>query len=194
MKSLKPKKKAKRKPKPYKRAAYIGQKVQVDVKFVPSECVVNGHKYYEYIAVDECSRWAYRQMYDEHSTYSSYLFLLELIEKAPFPIREIQTDNGTEFTKALISKNANKTLFEQALEDFGIKYHRIRVATPRHNGKVERQNRQDGERFYSNMKMYNLADGRKQLAVYQRKSNNYIKTCLNMKSPNQVVNEYLGVM
>lgn len=194
MKSLKPKKKAKRKPRAYKRAAYIGQKVQVDVKFVPSECVVNGHKYYEYIAVDECSRWAYRQMYDEHSTYSSYLFLLELIEKAPFPIREIQTDNGTEFTKALISKNANKTLFEQALEDFGIKYHRIRVATPRHNGKVERQNRQDGERFYSNMKMYNLADGRKQLAVYQRKSNNYIKTCLNMKSPNQVVNEYLGVM
>ena len=59
---------------------------------------------------------------------------------------------------------------------------------------MERQNRQDGERFYSKMKMYNLTDGRKQLSEYQRKSNNYIKTCLNMKSPNQVIEEYLGVM
>ena len=194
MKKNKAKKKNKRKPKPYKRAAYIGQKVQIDVKFVPSECVTDGKKYYEYIAVDECSRWAYRQMYDEHSTYSSYKFLLELIKAAPFQIREIQTDNGTEFTKALLSKNPEKTIFEQELEKLGIIYHRIRVATPRHNGKVERQNRQDGERFYSKMKMYNLTDGRKQLSAYQRKSNNYIKTCLNMKSPNQVIEEYLGVM
>lgn len=194
MKKNKAKKKNKKKPKPYKRAAYIGQKVQIDVKFVPSECITDGKKYYEYIAVDECSRWAYRQMYNEHSTYSSYKFLLELIKAAPFQIREIQTDNGTEFTKALLSKKPEKTIFEQALEKLGIIYHRIRVATPRHNGKVERQNRQDGERFYSKMKMYNLTDGRKQLSAYQRKSNNYIKTCLNMKSPNQVIEEYLGVM
>lgn len=196
LKADKPKKvKKKRKPKPYKRADYIGQKIQIDVKFVPSYCVVDGNKYYEYIAVDECSRWAYRQMYDEHSTHSSYKFLLELIKHAPFPIREIQTDNGSEFTNALlVVKAKHKTLFEAALEKLDIKYHRIRVATPRHNGKVERQNRQDEERFYKYMKMYSLEDGRKQLAVYQKKSNNYIKTCLNFQSPNQVVEKYLGVM
>ena len=188
------KKKQKRKPKLYKRAEYIGQKVQIDVKFVPSYCVTDGQKYYEYIAVDECSRWTYRQMYEEHSTYSSYKFLLSLIKAAPFQIREIQTDNGFEFTNALKSTKGRKTMFEKALEQLEIKYHRIRIATPQHNGKVERQNRQDEERFYSKMKMYSLSDGRKQLAVYQRKSNNYIKTCLNMKSPNQVVQEYLGVM
>jgi len=81
-----------------------------------------------------------------------------------------------------------------ALNDFGIIYHRIRDATPRHNGKVERQNRQDSDRFYDTLKMYSLEDGRRQLAVYQRKSNTYIKTCLDMKSPNQVVAEYWGVM
>lgn len=189
------KKKTKRKLKPYKRADYIGQKIQIDVKFVPSYCVANGKKYYEYIAVDECSRWAYRQMYDEHSTYISYQFLVSLIKNAPFPIREIQTYNGTEFTNALlIVKAKHKTMFEEALEKLGIIYHRIRVATPRHNGKVERQNRQDEERFYRNMRMYSLEDGRKQLAVYQKKSNNYIKTCLNFQSPNQVVEKYLGVM
>lgn len=134
-------------------------------------------------------------MYEEHSTYSSYQFLISLIKNAPFPIREVQTDNGTEFTNALlVVKAKHKTMFEKALEKLDIKYHRIRVATPRHNGKVERQNRQDEERFYKDMKMYSLEDGRKQLAVYQNKSNNYIKTCLNFQSPNQVVEKYLGVM
>ena len=40
--------------------------------------------------------------------------------------------------------------------------------------------------------MYNLEYGRKQLAVYQRKSNNYIKTYLGMKSPNAIVKKYQG--
>ena len=196
LKALKPKKgKRKRKPKPYKRAEYPGQKIQLDVKYVPRYCVVDGKKYYQYTAVDECTRWTFREMYDEHSTYSSKQFLEKLMEKAPFPIREIQTDNGTEFTNRLIvTKSKHLTLFEGLLIEMGIIYHRIQIATPRHNGKVERQHRIDEARFYKHMKMYNLEDGRKQLSVYQKKSNGYIKTCLGMKSPNQVLDMYLGVM
>ena len=85
-------------------------------------------------------------------------------------------------------------MFEKALEELGILYHRIQIATPRHNGKVERQHRQDEERFYKQMRMYNLEDGRRQLAIYQKKSNNYIKTCLEMKSPNTIVRKYQSVM
>ncbi len=186
------KKKKKRKNRPYQRAAYPGQKVQVDVKFVPSECVVDGKKYYQFTAVDECTRWTYRQMYDEHSTYSAEAFLIELIQQCPFPIREIQTDNGAEFTKALLSND--KSLFEVKLEQYGIIYHRIRVATPRHNGKVERQHRIDQQRFYDNLRMFSLEDGRKQLAVYQKKSKDYIKHCLGLRSPNAVLSYYLAVM
>lgn len=193
---IKPKIKQKqtRKPKPYQRAEYPGQKVQVDVKFVPSYCVFNGQKYYQYTAVDECTRWTYREMYDEHSTYSSTDFLKELILNCPFPIREIQTDNGTEFTRALKSNDGKPSLFEEMLEGCGIKYHRIRVATPRHNGKVERQHRTDEKRFYKKMKMYNLADGRKQLAKYNKKSNNIPKICLKFLTPNEILSKYLGVM
>ena len=36
------KKRKKRKNKPYQRAEYPGQKMQIDVKYVPSYCVVNG--------------------------------------------------------------------------------------------------------------------------------------------------------
>ena len=85
-------------------------------------------------------------------------------------------------------------MFEATLELCGIKYHRIRVATPRHNGKVERQHRTDKNRFYKKMKMYNLADGRKQLARYNVKSNNIPKICSGFLTPNEMLNKYLGVM
>ena len=189
------KKKRRRKAKPYRRAEYPGEKVQIDVKFVPSYCVADGKKYYQYTAVDECSRWTFREMYEEHSTYSSKDFLEKLIRKSPFPIREVQTDNGTEFTNRLIVvKSKHLTLFEEALIEMGIIYHRIQIATPRHNGKVERQHRIDEERFYKEMRMYSLEDGRKQLKVYQKKSNTYIKTCLGFRSPNEIVEMYRGVM
>ena len=189
------KKAPKRKNKPYQRASYPGQKVQIDVKYVPSYCVADGRKYYQYTAKDECTRWTYREMYEEHNTYSSQQFLLSLVEHAPFMIREVQTDNGSEFTKRLMSNDPNdKTLFEQELERMGIIYHRIRPATPRHNGKVERQHRTDEMRFYCHMRLYSLEDGRKQLARYQRQSNNNIMTCLGMRSPNQILQLYLDAM
>ena len=188
------KKKQTRKSQPYVRAEYPGQKVQIDVKFVPAHCVTNGCKYYQYTAVDECSRWTFREMYDEHSTYSSVDFLKKLIQSCPFPIREIQTDNGTEWTRALVSNDGKPSLFEKALMKCDIKYHRIRVATPRHNGKVERQHRTDENRFYRKMKMYNLEDGMAQLAKYNKKSNNIPKICLGFLTPNEVLNKYLGVM
>ena len=44
------------------------------------------------------------------------------------------------------------------------------------------------------LKMFSLEDGRKQLAVYPRQSNDYIMTCPGMRSPNQVLADYHGVM
>ena len=60
-------------------------------------------------------------MYEEHSTYSAKDFLMKLVINSKFPIRMVQTDNGTEFTNTLIvTKAKHKTLFEQALEDMDI--------------------------------------------------------------------------
>jgi len=184
-----------RKPKPYQRAEYPGQKIQIDVKHVPTRCVVNGQKYYQFTAIDECSRHVYREMYDEISSYSAKHFLINLLLATPYPIRLVQTDNGTEFTNALlVTKSTHKSLFEQCLDDMGILYQRIQVATPRHNGKVERQHRCDEKRFYSKLRMYSLEDGRKQLEIYNKKSNNIPKICLNFLTPNQVLAKYLSIM
>ena len=80
------------------------------------------------------------------------------------------------------------------METSGILYHRIKVATPRHNGKVERQHRLDESRFYSRMRMYNLEDGRKQLSKYNKSSNNISKSCLHYRNPSAVLEDYLGIM
>ena len=134
-------------------------------------------------------------MYSEHSTHSSVQFLDRLVKECPFQIKRIQTDNGTEWTKQLIANDPDDlTSFELGLKAYGIEYQRIRVATPRHNGKVERQHRIDQARFYDNLRMFSLLDGQRQLAEYQRKSNDYTKGCLGMRSPNQMVELYLGVM
>ena len=186
---------AESKPKVYEGGKFPGDKIQIDVKYVPSESIKCSEKLYQFTAIDECTRWCYREIYDEKSTYSAQQFLLNLVRVSPFAIRLAQTDNGSDFTNALlVVKSPHKTLFEETLGCMGIEYKRIRIATPRHNGRVERQHGLDGIRFYSKNKFYSLADARAKLAAYNIWSNTRIKTCLNLKSPNQVLDDYLSVM
>ena len=49
-------------------------------------------------------------------------------------------------------------------------------------------------RFYKKMRMYSLDDGRKQLERYNVRSNDIPKTCLNFRSPNEVLADYLAIM
>ena len=181
--------------KPYEQMQFPGQRVQIDVKFVPEMCMVGdakGKKFYQYTAIDEYSRFRYLEAFEEHSTYSSAIFLEHLIKKFPFKIQCVQTDNGSEFTKNLgNTEKPTPTLFEARLKQCGIKHKLIKPYTPRHNGKVERQHRLDGERFYSKLRMYSLADGRKQLAAYNKLSNTIPKCCLGFRSPNDVLSDYI---
>lgn len=57
-------------PKPYEQMSYPGQRVQIDVKFVPASYLVNEaqrEKFYQYTAIDEYSRWRYVEAGEEHS-------------------------------------------------------------------------------------------------------------------------------
>lgn len=83
------------KPKPYDQMTSPGQKVQIDVKYVPKYCVVDNTKYYQYIAIDEYTRLVYRGRYDEHSTYILQDFIRKVAKSFRFKIELVQTDNGT---------------------------------------------------------------------------------------------------
>ena len=106
-------------PKPYEQMKYPGQRGQIDVKYVPSACLVgeaaeeakeNGGYYYQYTFIDEYSRFRYLEVFKEHNTYSSTQFLIHVIEKFPYAIECIQTDNGFEFTNEMGSSKKKKHL------------------------------------------------------------------------------------
>ena len=88
------------------------------------------------------------------------------------------------------SKTARPTYFQKALAELGIHHKLIRVFTPRHNGKVERSHRKDNEYFYASHRFYSFEDYRKQLAVWQRKYNDFPMRPLNWRSPKQVLTTF----
>lgn len=184
-------------PKPYEQMRYPGQRVQIDVKFVPASCIVGqeaGCKWYQYTFIDEFTRFRYLEAFQEHSTYSSSEFIKHVVQKFPYAIECVQTDNGLEFTNRLSNRNSKKpSLFEITLQQLGIRHKLIRPFTPRHNGKVERSHRKDNEEFYASHKFYSFEDFRKQLAVRQRQYNNFPMRPLNWHSPKQVLLAFSNV-
>ena len=177
-------------PKPYEQMQYPGQRVQVDVKFVPKVCHVGGAKgkqFYQYTAIDEYSRFRYVEAFEEHSTYSSAVFLTHMLRFFKFRVECVQTDNSSEFTNRFTSEKGKPTLFEKYLARYGIRHKLIKPYTPRHNGKVERSHRKDNEYFYASHMFYSLKDFAVQLAVHNRRYNNF-----PMKSPREVMTQFLG--
>lgn len=188
------KKQRKRKhvPKPYETPKTAGERVQIDVKYVPRSCLAPGvPQLYQFTAVDECTRLRCRVIFDELTSWNAVRFLHYVRKRFPFAIRCVQTDNGTEFTNALIHAS-NLSEFEQYLKREKIAHKRIRVATPRHNGKVERVHRMDNERFYTGRSFYCVEDANRQLQRYQRWDNNFPLLVLGRKSPLQYWKELAG--
>ena len=96
----------------------------------------------------------------------------------------VQTGNSFEFTNRFSnSKRDIPTLFEKTAADLGIRHKLIRPYTPRHNGKVERNHREDKKRFYSCHSFFSLADFEKQLAAHNHRSNNFPMRPLLWLSP-----------
>ena len=182
-------------PKPYEKMLYPGQRVQIDVKVVPTACIVGdaeGQKFYQYTAIDEYSRFRYLEAFQEQSSYSSAVFVEHLLKKFPFKIECIQTDNGQEFTKTKgTSKNPTPTMFENKLKQLGICHKLIKVYTPRHNGKVERSHRKDNEYFYATHKFYSFDDFAKQLKVHNYNYNKFPMRPLNWKAPADYIKAFL---
>ena len=192
------KKEKKYEPKPYEAMEYPGQRVQIDVKFVPQKCTKSmgeGTQLYQFTAIDEFSRKRYLGAFPDNSTYSAACFVKDVVRYFDFKIECIQTDNGQEFTKEYsTNRNPNKpakpTLFQKALEELGIRHKQIRPYTPRHNGKVERSHRKDQTRFYDRHEFYSLEDFATQLRRYNNEYNNFPTRPLGWLSPNEYLKKF----
>ena len=102
-----------------------------------------------------------------------------------------QTDNGFEFTNRFSnSKRDLPTLFETIAAQLGIRHKLIALYSTPH-GKVERSHREDQKRFYSCHSFYSLDDFAMQLAVHNRRSNNFPMRPLSWLSPNEFIVQYV---
>ena len=114
-----------------------GHSVQIDVKFIEPIKGVR-KKHYQYTAIDDCTRLRVLKIYDRLDQKTAITFVDYVLEKLPFKVDLIQTDNGSEFQSG----------FHVHVLDRGIRHIYIRPSTPRLNGKVERSHRIDDEEFY----------------------------------------------
>jgi transposase InsO family protein len=72
----------------------------------------------------------------------------EVIDRLPFRILVVQTDNGSEF----------QSHFHWFLRDMDIQHAYIKPRTPRLNGKVERSHRIDNQEFYQLLDKEGISD------------------------------------
>jgi transposase InsO family protein len=114
-----------------------GHRVQIDVKFIAPLAGAR-KKHYQFTAIDDCTRLRVLRIYDRLNQKTAIQFVDYVLEKLPFRVEVIQTDNGSEFQAG----------FHWHVLDRGIQHIYIKPATPRLNGKVERSHRIDGDEFY----------------------------------------------
>ncbi|MGH7901966.1 MAG: IS481 family transposase [Thermodesulfobacteriota bacterium] len=115
-----------------------GHNIQIDVKFLDPIPGLTPKKFYQYTAIDDCTRIRILKIYNRYNQKNSIEFLDYVLAKLPFSVHSIQTDNGTEFGPQ----------FHWHILDKGIEHRYIKPRAPRLNGKVERSHRIDEEEFY----------------------------------------------
>lgn len=173
---------------------YPGDKVQIDIKYVPNECIrfpSYGNRYYQITGIDEYSRKRVLKIVKEKSTYETTKYLKELEKRMGFPIHTIQVDNGSEFVNDG-DRTERESAFEKAVKALDMKLRRTRPYSPWQNGKVERSHREDGKILYSRKVFTSEKELIKQVAKHEARYNKTAKTSLNFKNPNQVVSEFFS--
>lgn len=120
----------------------LGSLVQMDTKYF----YVLGRKFYLFTAIDCKSRFGFMYCYKTISSASGKDFLRRVREHFPFPIQNVNTDNGSEYLLE----------FHHELEKWGIPHFFTDPHCPKQNGRVERLH-QTAEYEYFNYQ-YDLID------------------------------------
>lgn len=132
-----------------------GDRIQIDVKYVPYR-IQDGTfgRAYQYTAIDDCTRVRFAWIYDGQGIFQLKDFLPRMLQFFLFPVKLIQTDNHVTFTykytshKRAFLKAPKEHFLTTFCRDHQIKHHLIEPGEPALNGKVERSHRTDQVGFY----------------------------------------------
>lgn len=106
-----------------------------------------------------------------------------MVDKFPFRIHTVRTDNGHEF----------QAKFHWHVEDLGISHAYIKPRSPNLNGKVKRSHRTDDMEFYQLLSYTNDVDLNKKLKVWEDFYNLHRShASLNRNTPYEVLKDKLS--
>ena len=160
-----------------------GHPIQVDVQFLMLKNPAGQPiRRFQYTAIDDATRIRALRIYDRHNQVTAIEFIDFVIERFPFRIHTLRTDNGHEF----------QAKFHWHVEDLGLRHVYIQPRTPRLNGKVERSHRTDDLEFYQLWTYTDDVDLNQKLRVWEDYYNfNRPNGSLPGKAPYEVLKEKL---
>ena len=137
-----------------------GEVIQIDSMSLS----VPGIKFKQFTATCVVSRWCFLEVFSRATSLHAANFLQTIIREAPFEIKGIQVDGGSEFMKD----------FEEECHRQGIVLYVLPPRSPEMNGNVERTNGLCRREFYEVYDLpYNLAVIRKMLKEFQHTFNHF---------------------
>lgn len=112
-----------------------GDMVQIDTKFVT---LLGGRIIYQFTAIDVLTKRRVLKYYASLLSKNGADFLKYCLEKFPFPIKTVQTDNGKEFLKD----------FDKLCKELSLPHYFIEARHPKQNTYVENSHGFDEREFY----------------------------------------------
>jgi len=110
-----------------------------------TEIRINKEKLYLFVGIDRVCKYVYVELHQRMTQEVARDFLEHFITDCPFKIHTILTDNGAQFTYALLAEHLrpkDKThMFDQTCARHGIKHSLTKFRHPWTNGQVEIMNK-----------------------------------------------------
>lgn len=112
-----------------------GDMIQMDVKYIMA---IGGRKFYQFTAIDVLGKRRILRVYSSLSSRNGAHFLQECVNNFDFEIKNIQTDNGSEFLGE----------FDKLCKKLNILHYFIYPRHPKQNTYVETSHSADEKEFY----------------------------------------------
>ncbi len=182
----------KKKSKTFIKRIYLpGEKVQIDTKHVK---VLKGRTYYQFGAIDLATGIIFKALYEHIDNRSSCSFLRDAVGYFPFKIKNIQTDNGFEYTWRLTPEIKRVHPFTIQCELMGLNHVLIPPASPTYNSHIERTHRVDMEELWRGRRFFSFNSMKKALKKHVLRYNQQRATSSkNWLTPIEYANDEFGL-
>lgn len=171
-----------------------GELLEMDVKYVPG--AIQGLKYYQYTVIDTASRWRHLEVFDEQTIHHSIRMMEIVLQKFPYKVQGLKTDNHSTFTNYYVGTNKRSDISVKTVHaldvwcrEHNIVHYLIDPGKPAQNGTVERSHREDEEKFYQRNSFKTKTDLKKKIRLWNEHYNDLEHCSLDGKTPNEVLYE-----